>query len=277
MFHVYAAMPTPHDACHKESGFDDELKLSSGPWKGRGRTHSDDLSTAAPSPEASPLFGPQRTNLLDGPDDLILPDLCGFQLPDAQELSGSDAELEFELAGFDECKEDSDLASTRSCEDSDSETNEDEDIESQLLDLISELASIRAEQRQQLQEPATSLQKIPYPQLESGFLPAQFMPCQSWQLPAGRAETGHCACAMAPRPSFDSMEPLNIVLSAAGATLEIASPDADFEQRRLSNEKAVFRKRRGRSRSPLMSMEEMNERGALDDNPRGRPRFWTRG
>lgn len=277
MLHVYAAMPTPHDMCYKEPGLLDES-----PCKGRGRIQSDDLSTAAPSPEASPLLGPQNDSPLYGPEDLLLPDLGSFQLPEAQDsISGSDAE--FELAGFDD--KDSDLASTHS---SDEEKNSDleEDAESQLLDLLSELASLRAESRQRLQQHKSdaSLQKIPYPQLESGFLPAQFMPiAQSWLMPSGRAETGQWAHLMAPRPSNDSMEPLNIVIGMSGVTLEVVASScpeewwSECERKRASKAKEVFRRGRGRSRSPLVSMDEMRERRVAEGCPRGRTRHRAHG
>jgi len=160
--------------------------------------------------------------------------------------------------------------------------DEDEDIESQIIDLLSELSALRAEARQQQQhESDASLQKIPYPQLESGFLPSDFMPMQSWLMPPGRAETGKWACAMAPRPGVSSMEPLDIVFGEAGVTLEVKPRtdecSSELERKRASKAKAVFRRRPGRSRSPLVSMDEIHERGASEDRPRGRPRFWTHG
>jgi hypothetical protein len=284
MLPVFAAMPTSHELCHKEIGFTYDLEK---PVWGKVRAHSDDLSTAAPSPASSPLFGPEKDSPFLGPDELLLPDLSDFQLPDAQQDSGSDAE--FELSGFDhegssggefgltsfeyydkESDKDSstalDSASNKRSIDEDELTDLDEDIESELLDLLGGLASLRAEQRQQRREESdSSVPKIPYPQLESGFLPTQFMPMQSWLMPAGRAATGKWACAMAPRPSNDSMEPLNIIIGQAGVTLEVASgcPDelwSECEQKLASMAKAVFRRRKGRSRSPSICLEEMQER-----------------
>lgn len=288
-------MPTPHNLCYKETGFAQEMvKLAQ--WK--GRTHSDDLSTAAPSPEASPLFGPERKSPLCGPDELLLPDLSAFQLPDAQD-SGSDAE--FELSGFDHdestdctggefeltgCEDSKDawLASDLDCgpisSDEHQVSDTSEDVTLELLDLLSELASLRADVQQHREQPDSGLQKIPYPQLESGFLPAQFMPMHSWLLPAGRAATGSIACAMAPRPSndsYDSMEPLNIVIGQAGVTLEVA-PEwptecwSECERKLTDKAKEVFRRRSGRSRSPFISLEEIEER----KGPRGRPRHSRR-
>lgn len=275
MFSV-EAMPTPHNLCHKETGFTQEM-VKPGQWK--ARTHSDDLSTAAPSPEASPLFGPEHNSPLCGPDELLLPDLSAFQLPDAQD-SGSDAE--FELSGFDHDESTDctggDFELTGFEEDQTSDTGE--DVMSELLDLLGELTSLRADARQHREQPDSSLQKIPYPQLESGFLPAQFMPMQSWLLPAGRAATGSIACAMAPRPSndiYDSMEPLNIVIGHAGVTLEVA-PEwptecwSECERKLTDKAKEVFRRRSGRSRSPFISLEEIEER----KGPRGRPRHSRR-
>jgi len=262
MLHVYAAMPTPHDLCYKETGFTHEL-AKPGYWKGRAQ--SDDLSTAAPSPEASPLFGPEANTPLCGPDVLLLQDLSAFELPDAQD-SGSDAE--FQLSGFDH---DESTESTGG-EFELAGFEDDKDVVSDLLDLLSELTSLRAETQQQ--ESESSLQKIPYPQLESGFLPAEFMPTQSWLIAPGRAATGKWACAMAPRPSNDSMEPLNIILGQSGVTLEVACrcPDewwSECEQRLATKAKEVFRRRRGRSRSPFIALEEMEETQA----PRGRARY----
>jgi len=284
MFHISAAMTAPYD--EKELGFDEELTKSMEKpiMKRRVRAPSDDLSTAAPSPEASPAFGPQR------PDDrplLLESDI--FQLPDAQEsFSGSDGEFElsgcggeescneFELLGFDDAAD---------CfSDTGASSDSLEDTESELLDLLSELAALRADSRQQTGDVCGSgVQKIPYPELEGGFLPSQFMPgSQSWLLPAGRAETGQWAQAMAPRPgNCDDMQPLNIVLGEGGAYLEVASamPDQDrieCERKRSEQAKAVCRRRRGRSRSPLVSMEDMLPRGVPEGSPRGRPRFWTR-
>lgn len=284
MFHIHAAMTAPYD--EKELGFDEELTRSMEPiMKRRGRAPSDDLSTAAPSPEASPAFGPQL------PDDsplLLESDI--FHLPDAQEsYSGSEGEFElsgcggaescdeFELLGLDDAAE---------CfSDTGGSSDSLEDTESELLDLLSELAALRAESRRQLGDElsASGLQKIPYPQLESGFIPSHFMPgSQSWLVPAGRAETGQWAYAMAPRPAnFDGMQPLNIVLGASGVSLEVGTemPEeyrGECERRRLAEAKAVFRRRRGRSRSPLVSMEDMLPKGVPEGSPRGRPRFWTR-
>jgi len=289
MLHVYAAMPTPHDLCYKETGFTHELVK---PVHLKGRTHSDDLSTAAPSPEASPLFGPEQNSPLCGPDELLLPDLSTFQLPDAQD-SGSDAE--FELSGFDrdestastggeleltgfEDDKDAHLALDLDCnrwerfyEHEISDAGE--DAVSELLDLLSELTSLRADTQPHQEESGSSLQKIPYPQLDSGFLPTEFMPMQSWLLPPGRAATGKWACAMAPRPGKDSMEPLNIIIGQSGVTLEATCgwPEecwSECEQKLASKAKEVFRRRRGRSRSPFISLEEIEER----QGPRGRPR-----
>jgi len=273
MLQVYAAMPTPHDLCHKETVFTHEM-VKSVHWK--GRTHSDDLSTAAPSPEVSPLLSPEQNTPLCGPDALLLPELSDFQLPDAE--SGSDAE--FVLSGFDLDEstggdfELSGLQDDKDSEDDYTTSDLNEDIESELLDLLSELASLRAQTRQQHQEESgSSLQKIPYPQLESGFLPVEFMPMQSWLIPHGRAATGKWACAMAPRPKNDSMEPLNIIIDQSGATLAVASGYSEecwseCEQILASKAKAVFRRRKGRSRSPCIPLEEMAER----NGPRGRPR-----
>jgi len=292
MLHINAAMTASYD---EEMFFSKHMPMKDR----RGRAPSDDLSTAAPSPEASPDFGPQKnTPLL--PDDLLLPDDDIFLLPDAPEsLSGSDTEFElsgcgeedtcndFELTGLDEtqgafCAS----ALTTAGESSDEEEGYDsiEDTESELLDLLSELAALRADSRQQTGDVCGSgVQKIPYPELEGGFLPSQFMPgSQSWLLPAGRAETGQWAQAMAPRPgNCDDMQPLNIVLGEGGAYLEVASamPDQDrieCERKRSEQAKAVCRRRRGRSRSPLVSMEDMLPRGVPEGSPRGRPRFWTR-
>lgn len=63
----------------EESGFVDELAKP----KIRGRVPTDELSTAAPTPETSPHFR-RESDPLDGPAGLLLPD---FELPDAQEES----------------------------------------------------------------------------------------------------------------------------------------------------------------------------------------------
>jgi len=278
MLQVYTAMPTPHDLCYKEPVSPNEVVKSMQWGKGRARTHSDDLSTAAPSPQASPLFSPDQSTPLSGPDKLLLADLSDFQLPDAE--SGSEAE--FVLAGFDHDEStstggDFELSGLQDDEDSECEytaSDLDEDVESKLLDLLRELASLRAQTRQQHREQSdSSLQKIPYPQLESGFLPVEFMPMQSWLLPSGHAATGKWACAMAPRPSNDSMEPLNIIIDQNGATLSADSGYSEecwseCKQILASKAKAVFRRRRGRSRSPCIPLEEMAE----THGPRGRPR-----
>lgn len=286
MFQMYAEMPTSHDdPCYKDVLADklDEYLDCKTERKtmcmegGRGRTKSDDLSTAAPSPEASPLFGPQSPCFSPqsrfpsyGLDELVLPDL--ELLPEAQDsMCGSEAQ--FELAGFDD--EESELAGC----------DEEEDAECQLLALLGELAALRAECRQPLGRPDSGLQKIPYPELESGFLPAQYMPTESWLMPAGRAETGQWAYAMAPRPSNSGMEPLNIVLSKeGGATLEVCVgiPEEcwrECERKSLVKAKAVFRRKRGRSRSPVVLKDE-EERWIAEGRKRGRSlngrsRRWT--
>lgn len=287
MLHINAAMTASYG---EEMGLADETLAKPMHMKSRGRCRapSDDLSTAAPSPEVSPSFGPQQTTPLLGPEDLL--DCSAFQLPDAQEsISGSDAD--FELAGFDDdsCNE---IELTGFDDDKDSHLSQSsdegassavgEDLETQLIALLSELSALRAESRQQLHERSdTTLQKIPYPQLESGFIPAQFMPAQSWLLPAGRAETGKWAYAMAPRPSnYDSLEPLNIVLGPSGVSLEVASsrPEewlGECEQKSRDQAKAVFRRRRGRSRSPLVSKDYIVQSDVPEGSPRGRPRLWT--
>lgn len=301
MLQALAEMSVSHDLCHKELDISDDLGKST-PWKGgRGRTWSDELSTAVPSPEASPTFGPQQNTPLCGPEELLLPDLSNFELPEAQD-SSYNSDAEFELAGFDEeeCKQvefeiqgvDEYKIHTQltiSTEDKDSAQSSDdedssEDIESEILEALSQLSSLRADSRQLLQVQDASdsgLQKIPYPQLESGFIPSNFMPMQSWLMPAGCAKTGQFAHLMAPRPSNGGMEPLNIILGEAGVTLEVAPgwPEecwSEIERKFASKAKAVFRRRRGRSRSPDISMEEIEERGVRDGSPRGRPRFWTR-
>jgi len=296
MLHVYDEMSTPHDEYYKDTGVADDL-ASPLPWKSRGRAQSDELSTAAPSPNSSPLFGPQQSTPPYGPDELFLPDLGSFSLPDAQDSQFSGSDAEFELAGFEDDEytssstadfdlkafdyvKDSSLAGDLS---SDEEDSEEEDTESQLLALLSELASLRADTRRILQpdEFNVGLQKIPYPQLESGFLPADFMPpgTQSWQLPAAHAETGQLAYCMAPRPGNfnNSMEPLNIVIGETGVTLEVAPgiPDecwGEAERKRAAKAKEVFRRRRGRSRSPLVSMDEFEGAGAAHSRTRGRCR-----
>jgi len=291
MLQVCTAMPTPHDLCHKESVSSNEAAKSMQWGKGRARTHSDDLSTVAPSPQASPIFSVAPSSPLCGPDELLLPDLSDFQLPDAEESSEAEFVLfgfdqdestgaDFELSGFQDDK-DGECTSTRtsaSDPDKDSEcckdiaSDLDEDVESQLLDLLSELASLRAQTRQQHREESdSSLQKIPYPQLESGFLPAELMPMHSSLVPSGHAATGKWACAMAPRPSNDSMEPLNIIVDLNGATLTAVSGYSEecwseCKQILASKAKAVFRRRRGRSRSPCIPLEEMAE----THGPRGR-------
>jgi len=301
MLHINAAMTAPYD---EETGLADlDLEFAKpAHLKRRGRAPSDDLSTAAPSPEASPTLGPQHNTPFLGPEDLDLPDADLFQLPDAQDsLSSSDAD--FELAGFDDDDELSskefELTGLDDVKDSrleldffvggrsydDGESSEaSEDAESELLDLLTQLSALRAEsrQQQQLNGSDSGMMKIPYPKLEAGFIPTSLMPANSWLLPAGVAQTGKWACAMAPRPGdFDSMEPLNIVLGTAGVTLEIGSdmPEdylSECERRRSDQAKAVFRRRRGRSRSPLVSMDDMEHRGVPEGSPRGRPRLWTR-
>lgn len=273
MFQMYAEMPTSHDdPCYKDvlaNKLDEYLGCKTEGKTmcmegGRGRTKSDDLSTAAPSPEASPLFGPQSPCFTPqsrfpsyGLDELVLPDL--ELLPEAQDsMCGSEAQ--FELAGFD---------------DEESELDEEEDAEGQVLALLGELAALRAECRQPLGRPDSGLPKIPYPELESGFLPAQYMPTESWLMPAGRAETGQWAYAMAPRPSNSGMEPLNIVLSKeGGATLEVCVgiPEEcwrECERKSLVKAKAVFRRKRGRSRSPVVLKDE-EERWIAEGRERGR-------
>merc|ERR1712070_472616 len=149
-----------------------------------------------------------------------------------------------------------------------------EGVESELLDLLGELVCLRAKTRQDLEhESSSSVQKIPYPPLEHGFLPSHFMPMQSWLLPPGRAETGQWAHAMAPRPDDGRMEPLNVVLSEKGATLEFAPRDEAREKRRQSMAKEVFRRRRGRSRSPMVAVEEMQEAGLVRGRPRAKPQL----
>jgi hypothetical protein len=291
MLHVHESevMPPPLSVCDKELHFPNEL-VKPRLLKARARAHSDELSTAAPSPEASPLFGPQASTPLDGPEALILPELSCFELPDAQDsLFSSDCELElagfddeacstteFELAGFDD---DQDTSSSAIVPTPDAE--EEDNVESEILDLLGELASLRASARQVLQqEPEAPVQKIPYPPLESGFLPAHFMPTQSWLLPAGRAETGMWAQAMAPRPDIGGMEPLNIVIGVTGAVLEVAAQDecyGEYEQKRQLKAKAIFRRRRGRSRSPLVALDEMRESRSTRGRSRCRPRRWTLG
>lgn len=255
-------------------------------WKVRGRVQSDDLSTAAPSPEASPLFGPQSSTPLCGPGELLLPE--PFDLPDAQDsLEGSEAEFEpsgfeeddacpravFELIGLDD--EDATTApSEGEDEDEDASCHEVEDVESELLSLLAQLSSLRAEARgntgRQECGSCSGLQKIPYPELESGFLPAHFLPTSSWLLPAGRAETGKWACAMAPRPSGMGMEPVNICFGTGGAVLEVAPPCSDgCAQESPFKAKAVFRRTRGRSRSPFTPSLE---RCLPDGCARGRSR-----
>jgi hypothetical protein len=290
MLHVHAAMTAPHD---EETGLDDLELMKPGHFKQRGRALSDELSTAAPSPEVSPTFGPQQNSPftpLSGPGELLLTDFdCTFELPDAQEsLSCSDADFElsgfgddldikeFELVGFDDDHK----------EESDHEQDEDEDIETELLTLLGRLSSLRTESREQFEladnGSGSEMQKIPYPQLEAGFIPSSFMPAKSWLLPAGCAQTGKWAYAMAPRPvNSGGMEPLNIVLGETGVTLEVCSemPEeviSEAKRKRAAEAKAVFRRRRGRSRSPLVLMEDMVERDVPEGSPRGRPRLWTR-
>jgi hypothetical protein len=248
---------------HKEP-FCDSMKMYD---KGcRGRIHSDDFlasdaSTAAPSPEASPDFGPQQSTPLCGPGALLLPELSEFELPEAEDPS----EAEFELLGFDDDQDEEHLGQQHyelplagCCE------APCEDIEGQLLTLLSQLSSLRAEARQPLQVSEIALPKIPYPQCESGFLPKEFKPADSQSMP-GHAETGHWAYAMAPRPGYIGVEPLNICLGPCGATLEFAcdGPEASAHHSPFKT-KALFR-RRGRSSSPLLLLEE-----ASTDSTRGR-------
>lgn len=260
-------MLTPHGAvCHKEPGLPDSIAKDSLCWKVRGRVPSDELSTAAPSPEASPLFGPQSSTPFCGPGELLLPE--AFELPDAQD-SREGSEAEFELSGFEDADacpravfellgldDEEDATTAPSEEGEEGPCHEAEDVETELLSLLAELSSLRAEARDDLARQEcgslSDLQKIPYPELESGFLPAQFLPTSSWLLPAGRAETGKWACAMAPRPSGMGMEPVNICFGTGGAVLEVAPPCSDgCAQESPFKAKAVFRRARGRSRSPL--------------------------
>jgi hypothetical protein len=268
---------TPCDTvCRKDKGLVDFMAKEAMCWEARGRAPSDEVSTAAPSPEASPLFGPQSSTPLSGPGELLLPDLGAFDLPDAQDsIEGSEAE--FELFGFDddEAATTAESELTRSDEKDLGEHSEEEDIESELLSLLGQLSSLRAEAREDaqrlLEESACSLQAIPYPELESGFLPAEFMPTSSWLLPPGSAQTGRWACAMAPRPRGMCMEPVNICFSAAGVALEIAPKDSfEYESKSPFEAKAVFRRSRGRSRSPLTPMLD---RCLPDGCERGRQRL----
>jgi hypothetical protein len=252
--------------------------------KGRGRLPSDDfftdVSTAAPSPEASPIFGPERQTPLCGPGQLLLDELDALELPEAESSSCEEFydedEAEFQMTGFDEEKEDCSTvpeAPSHQSYTDDESSDDDEDVEGDILALLHELRELRSESRQELQMPESRLQKIPYPQLDSGFLPPELMLTKSWLIHAGHAETGQWAYAMAPRPTGMDTEPLNICLGPCGATLEVAcgwSEEcwADAEQKRASKAKEVFRRRRGRSRSPEMLMlEELQASGA-----RGRSR-----
>jgi hypothetical protein len=272
MLHVSeVTMTALHD---KEPFFTRDL-VKSFDGKRRGRLSSDDLiasdvSTAAPSPEASPILGPEQTSPFCGPEDMLLNDLSsldGFELPGAEELEDG-SEAEFELSGFDDEKEDSSTACDFSgCTSAavDEVSDSDEDIEGELLDLLSQLASLRSDARQHFEVPDSSLQKIPYPQLELGFLPMSLMPTNSRHMPAGHAETGPVAYIMAPRPNNMGAEPLNICLGPCGATLEIACgwPEeywAEAASMSASKAKAVFRRGRGRSRSPMMPMMEGDPR-----------------
>jgi len=276
MFQVPAAMPTPHYLCHKESEICPSLLK---PVTGKVRASSDDLSTAAPSPDASPLFGPEQMSPLCGPGELLLPELSSFELPEAEDPC---SEAEFELLGLDheensirhlELKTFQDDVYSASTQISD---DDEEDAESQVLALLGELSSLRADAQSSIdiQKPAAGLPKVPYPiDNDTGFLPVEFMATKSWELPSGHAATGQWACLMAPRPTNESMEPLNIVLGPTGATLAVVVPEAwqrELEEKRSTKAKARFRKKPGRSRSPAMDPEELQER-----QMRGRARAKT--
>jgi hypothetical protein len=210
-----------------------------------------------------------------------LDELDALELPEAEssscEESQDEDEAEFQMIGFEEDKEDCSTigeAPSQHSSFTDELSDDEEDIEGDLLALLGELSALRADSRQQLQVPECRLQKIPYPQLESGFLPPELMLTKSWLVNAGHAETGQWAYAMAPRPcAAANMEPLNICLGPRGATLEVACGWSeeywtDAEQKSSSKAKEVFRRRRGRSRSPAMITLE----GRQADGVRGRSR-----
>jgi hypothetical protein len=271
----------------KDSDFS-EILMKTAVEKGKGRLPSPsddfatDVSTAAPSPEASPVLGPEwKTPLLSR--ELFLGELDALELPDAASFPDEDFYgengIDFQMVGLDDAKEDEDYCST-ACEAPshqssilDEASDNDEDIEGDLLDILHELTTLRADSRQQLQVPECRWQKVPYPSLESGFLPTQLMLTKSWMIQPGHAETGQWAYAMAPRPCDISMEPLNICLGPGGATLEVAcgwSEEcwADAEEKSASKAKEVIRRRRGRSRSPAMLVLE----GLQASSARGRSR-----
>lgn len=279
MMHMSSMMPTQL----KEPYFSEAL-LKTSVGKGRGRFPSDDfstdVSTAAPSPEASPIFGPEQQTPLCGPAGLLLDELDALELPEAESLSceefDDEREAEFQLIGFDDDKEDCSTiceAPSHNGTFVDEISDDEEAVEDELLSLLEELSALRADSQQLFQVPERRLQKIPYPQLESGFLPAELMLTKSWLIHAGHAETGQWAYAMAPRPCHVDMEPLNICLGPCGATLEVAcgwSEEcwADAEKKMASKAKEVFRRGRGRSRSPAMLVMEDLQASAV----RGRSR-----
>jgi hypothetical protein len=211
---------------------------------------------------------------------LFLDDLDALELPEAESLSceefDDDREAEFQLIGFDDDKEDCSTiceAPSHNCTFFDEISDDEEGVEDELLTLLEELSALRADSQQLFQVPERRLQKIPYPQLESGFLPAELMLTKSWLSHAGHAATGQWAAAMAPRPCHMDMEPLNICLGPCGATLEVAcgwSEEccADAERKLVSKAKEVFRRGRGRSRSPAILVLEDLQASAV----RGRSR-----
>jgi len=270
---LHMSVSTPFLSYKEFSVLDDTMKKTQ--RIGRDRANSDELvasdaSTAAPSLEASPCIGPSQNAPICGLGELLLTELSDLELPEAQEELAS--ESEFILSGFEDDKEHSDIDSNSDHQKSVVAVEEDlsnaaEEVEDELLSLLSELKSLRAEAREQCQVPDSGIQKIPYPQLESGFLPSQFMPMQSHLMPSGHAETGQWACAMAPRPGNMGAEPLNICLGPCGATLEVAcDPPEESEHMPKFKTKAVIRRGRGRSRSPAMLSMELD----MTDGERGR-------
>jgi len=222
-----------------------------------------DASTAAPSPEASPILG-RSPSPLSFPGELLLVELDALE----EHKSGSWSfeeyceadEAKFQMIGFEEGNE----HFSTICEAPRHQSfvvvavsDDIEDVEGELLDLLTELKALRAETQEDMQVPERRFQKLPYPQLESGFLPTELMLTKSWLTHSGHAETGQWASAMAPRPCRADMEPLNICLGEHGARLEVAqrSPEKNRphgEQKHQRESKEIFRRRRGRSRSPTM-------------------------
>merc|ERR1712039_841379 len=114
-----------------------------------------------------------------------------------------------------------------------------------------------------------------------GHLAGLPLPC----VPAGHAETGARACAIAPRPQNAGMEPLRISLGGleGGVFLEPAEawPEeywAEIEQKTSEKARSAFRRTGGRSRSPapeLVQAELLPPSVPRGRSRRTRARGWT--